>query len=250
MKKLLTIPLIFMFLSPITLAQESEVKIPTILAIIGAAAVDAINPCAFAVLIILLSTMLAIGERLKALKAGFAYIVSIYIAYFFMGLGIFSVIMVSKLALIFYKAVGVLALIVGALNIKDFFRYGGGGFLMEVPVSWRPKMKSLIGGVTSIPGAFITGFVVSLFLLPCTSGPYIVILGLLAKEATKLLATQLLLFYNFIFILPMIGIVLAVYYGLTTTDKAEKWRQSKLRTLHLIAGIIMVCMGIWMIFFY
>jgi len=136
------------------------------------------------------------------------------------------------------------------LNIKDFFRYGGGGFLMEVPLSWRPKLKSLIGGVTSVPGAFVTGLVVSLFLLPCTSGPYIVILGLLAKEATKLLATQLLLFYNFIFILPMIGIVLAVYYGLTTTDKAEKWRQSKLRTLHLIAGIIMVCMGIWMIFFY
>ena len=250
MKRLLMLPLLYLLLLPITLAQESQVKMPTMLAIIGAAAVDAINPCAFAVLIILLSTMLAIGERLKALKVGFAFIVSIYIAYFLMGLGIFSVIMVSKLALIFYKVVGVLALIIGALNIKDFFRYGGGGFLMEVPVSWRPKLKSLIGGVVSVPGAFVTGIVVSLFLLPCTSGPYIVILGLLAKEATKMLATQLLLFYNFIFILPMIGIVLAVYYGLTTTDKAEKWRQKKLRTLHLIAGIIMICMGIWMIFFY
>ena len=250
MKRLLTIPFLLLFLLPITLAQDSQVKIPTILAIIGAAAVDAINPCAFAVLIILLSTILAIGERLKALKAGFAYIVSIYIAYFLMGLGIFSVILVSKLAYLFYKAVGVLALVVGALNIKDFFRYGGGGFLMEVPRSWRPKLKGLIKGVTSVPGAFVTGLVVSLFLLPCTSGPYIVILGLLAKETTRMLATQLLLFYNFIFVLPMIGIVLAVYYGLTTTEKAEKWRQTKLRTLHLIAGIIMVCMGIWMIFFY
>jgi len=250
MKRLLMIPFFCLLLLPISLAQKSEVKIPTVLAIISAAAVDAINPCAFAVLIILLSTMLAIGEKLKALKAGSAFIVSIYISYFLMGLGIFSVILVSKLTYIFYKAIGVLALIVGALNIKDFFRYGGGGFLIEVPRSWRPKMKSLIKGVASVPGAFVTGIVVSLFLLPCTSGPYIVILGLLAKETTKMLATQLLLFYNFIFILPMIGIVLAVYYGLTTTEKAEKWRQSKLRTLHLIAGIIMVCMGIWMIFFY
>ena len=250
MKKFLTTLFFWLLLLPVVLAQGSEVKVPTLLAIISAAAVDSINPCTFAVLIILLSTILAIGERFKALKAGFAFVISIYISYFLMGLGIFSVIVVSKVAYIFYKTVGVLALVVGVLNIKDYFWYGGGGFLIEVPKSWRPRMKGLIKGVTSVPGAFITGIVVSLFLLPCTSGPYIVILGLLAKEVTRILAMQLLLFYNLIFVLPMIAIVLSVYLGLTTTEKAEKWRQNRLRTLHLIAGIIMVCMGIWMIFFY
>ena len=38
-------------------------------------------------------------------------------------------------------------------------------------------------------GAFLVGFAVSLFELPCTGGPYIVILGLLAKEVTKSKAT-------------------------------------------------------------
>jgi cytochrome c biogenesis protein CcdA len=108
-------------------------------------------------------------------------------------------------------------------------------------------MKGLIGRVTSIPGAFLIGFVVSLFLLPCTSGPYIVILGLLAKATTKSYAIILLIFYNLIFVLPMILITLALFFGLTTTKKAEKLRQKKLKILHLIAGIIILCLGIGML---
>ena len=67
---------------------------------------------------------------------------------------------------------------------------------MEVPISWRPRLKAVIKGITSVPGAFLVGFVVSLFLLPCTSGPYIVILGLLAKTTTRNYALLLLLLYN------------------------------------------------------
>jgi len=49
----------------------------TIPAVISAAAVDAINPCAFAVLIILLTTILAAKSRKKALFAGLAFSLSI-----------------------------------------------------------------------------------------------------------------------------------------------------------------------------
>jgi cytochrome c biogenesis protein CcdA len=118
---------------------------------------------------------------------------------------------------------------------------------MEVPLSWRPALKKLIKSVTSVPGAFLIGFVVSLFLLPCTSGPYIVILGLLAKSATRNYAFLLLLLYNFIFVLPMILITLAVYFNLTTVEKAEKWRKNKLKILHLIAGILVLLLGIGML---
>ena len=67
-------------------------------------------------------------------------------------------------------------------------------------------MKRIIQRVTSVPGAFLTGFVVSLFLLPCTSGPYIVILGLLGKTATRPEALAWLVLYNLIFVLPMVAI--------------------------------------------
>lgn len=215
-------------------------------AVISAAAVDAINPCAFAVLIILLTTILAAQKKKRALCAGLAFTFSIYLSYLLMGLGLFSAIQAAGLSHWFYGIVAVLAIIVGLFNLKDYFAYGK-WFIMEVPRSWRPKLKCILQGVTSVPGAFLIGFVVSLFLLPCTSGPYIVILGLLAKAATRNYAFLLLALYNFIFVLPMILITLAVYWGLTTTKKAEKWRQSKLRILHLIAGLIILALGIGML---
>ena len=220
-------------------------KVVTIPAVFSAAAVDAINPCAFAVLIILLTTILAAGVKKRILMAGLAFTISIYISYFLMGIGLYSAIQAAGLTHKFYSIVAVLAIIVGLFNLKDYLWYGK-WFIMEVPMSWRPKLKCLLSGVTSVPGAFLIGFVISLFLLPCTSGPYIVILGLLAKVTTRNYAILLLLLYNLIFVMPMLIITLAIYFGFTTTEKAEEWRTKKLKVLHLIAGIIILLLGIGM----
>lgn len=118
---------------------------------------------------------------------------------------------------------------------------------MEVPLSWRPKMKELIRGITSPLGGFVTGLVVSLFLLPCTSGPYVVILGLLASKTSLAKAWLYLVFYNLIFVLPMLAIVLAMRWGISP-EKAESWRQQKIRLLHLIAGLVLVILGLAIIF--
>ena len=108
----------------------------TIPIVIGAAFVDAINPCAFAVLIILMTTILADNyDRKKALLAGLAFALSIYISYFLMGIGLLTAIEIVGFTNKFYFFVAVLALVVGALNIKDYLWYGK-GFLMEVPLSW------------------------------------------------------------------------------------------------------------------
>lgn len=218
----------------------------TLSAVIGAAIVDAINPCAFAVLILLMTTVLATGHRRRALLAGLSFALSIFISYLLMGLGLFSAIQAAGVSRLFYIIIGILAILIGLFNLKDYFWYGK-WFIMEVPLKWRPKMKSLIRGATSVPGAFLIGFAVSLFLLPCTSGPYIVILGLLSATATKSVAMALLVLYNAIFILPMLIITLVVAGGLTTTEKAEAWRQKRLRHLHLIAGVIILALGIIML---
>jgi len=228
------------------LEREGEVnfKIITVSAVVSAALVDAINPCAFAVLIILLSTVLVSGNRRKALFAGLAFSLAIFISYFLMGIGLYSV--VGGFSNLFYWIVGVLAILIGLFNLKDYLWYGK-WFKMEVPDAWRPKMKSLIKGVTSIPGAFFIGFLISLFLLPCTSGPYIVILGLLSKLATRNYALMLLLLYNFIFILPMLIITFGVSFGFMSTEKVEEWRVRKLRVLHLVAGVILLLLGFGML---
>lgn len=222
--------------------KGNEEKRLTIVAVVAAALVDAINPCEFAVLIILMTTILAAGDTKKALRAGLAFAASIFLSYFLMGLGLYQAFAAGGVTLWFYKAIGVLAILIGFFNLKDFFWYGK-GFLMEVPLSWRPKLRSLINSVTSPLGAFGIGFLVSLFLLPCTSGPYIVILGMLAKNVFIGQALLYLFMYNLIFVLPMILITLAVYKGFNPA-KAEEIRKKRLRLLHLIAGVIMVIMGV------
>ncbi len=219
--------------------EKENIKRLTIPMVIGAAAVDAINPCAFAVLIILMTVALSIANKKRALKFGLAFTCSIYISYFLMGLGLFSVLQATGFSHRFYIFVTVLAIIVGFLNIKDYFWYGK-GFLMEIPLSWRPKMKSIIKSATSPWGAFLIGFMVSLFELPCTGGPYIVILGLLAKEITKNLGIIYLLLYNLVFVLPLIILSIIIYKGLSTTEKLEKIRQEKIKILHLISGLLML----------
>ena len=231
-------------------SKNPPLEVPTLLAVIAAAAVDSVNPCEFAVLVILLSGVIASGGRKKALKTGLAFVFAVFVMYLLMGLGIFSITLVPGITYYFYKAVGVFALFVGVLNIKDYFWESARGVLSSVPESWRPRVQKLLDEATSVPGALLSGVFVSIFLLPCSSGPYFSAIGLLAYEATKPLAIVLLLLYNLIFILPMIGIVLAVYFGLTTTAKAAHWRHKRLGLLHLIAGVLMFGMGIWMLFFF
>ena len=218
----------------------------TLTAVVTAAAVDAINPCAFAVLIILITAVLGAGNRHRVLFAGLAFSLAVFISYYLMGLGVYSAVEAAGATQALYIVVGVLAILIGLFNLKDYLWYGK-WFVMEVPRAWRPTMKGIIQRVTSVPGAFLTGFVVSLFLLPCTSGPYIVILGLLGKTATRPQALAWLVLYNLIFVLPMIAITAAVYFGLTTAERAEEWRTRNLRRLHLFAGIIILALGVGML---
>jgi len=69
---------------------------------------------------------------------------------------------------------------------------------MDRPITRRDFLHGL--------GALTAGFIVSLFLLPCTSGPYVVVLGLLAEKVELAKTFSLLVLYNLIFVAPMIAI--------------------------------------------
>jgi len=115
-------------------------------------------------------------------------------------------------------------MLIGALNIKDFFMYKKGGVATEMPLFMRPKVKKTIDKITSPSGAFIIGFIVTLFLLPCTIGPYIVASGLLA-ELGFLGALPWLIYYNFLFVIPMLVIVGLVYFGFSRIEDVSGWKE-------------------------
>lgn len=226
--------------------QKTPVGSVHLFLLISAAFADALNPCALAVLILLLSTVLAAKGKNSALLSGLTFSLAVFISYFMMGLGAYRAITAFSLPRYMSLGVGIFSILVALANLKDFFWYGK-YFIMEVPLSWRPNMQSILRKVSNPIGAFGAGFVVSLFLVPCASGPYLGILGLLATKVDSARTMSLLFLYNLVFVLPMIIITLAMYFG-SRIGRIEKWRQNNLKILHLITGAVMLFVGVYLIY--
>ncbi len=214
-----------------------------------AALADSINPCAFAVMLLLLTSILSrTKDRKKALLAGLLFSLAIFITYFLLGMGVLHLLGNVKSLFWLKWIVGIVGLLVGLANIKDYFRYGK-GFLMEIPVARRPLMQKIIKKVVSPAGAFVVGVLVSLFLLPCSSGPYLTILGYLSAESQtlNLRGYIYLTVYNLIFVLPMLFIAALIGFGYSTAEKIGQFKNKNTRLIHLIVGLLMLGLGIYVI---
>ena len=178
---------------------------------------------------------------------GLAFIASIYISYFLFGLGILKAIQALQInTKIIYGIVGIIAILIGLANLKDFFWYGK-GFVMEIPRKWRPMLQAMLRKITSPLGAFFIGFVVVLFELPCTGGPYFFALGLLSQFESYSVIIPYLAYYNLFFVLPLLIIAALIYFGQSTLEKATEWKEKNIRLLHLATGLIMLALGLWVL---
>ncbi len=229
------------------------VEILSFTKITGLALADSVNPCEIAVLTMILMTILIQNpdKKKKVLYAGLAFVTSVFIAYLFYGIVLIEIFktfagVLRENSPYIYDGLGILSMILGALNIKDFFLYKKGGFATEMPLFLRPKVKRLINGIASTKGAFVIGFLVTLFLLPCTMGPYIIASGLLANLGI-IKAFPWLIYYNLVFVLPMIAIVLLVYYGFSRVEEVSGWKERNIKRLHLIAGSLLFLIGLGLI---
>ena len=218
------------------------------------AAADAVNPCALAVLTLILIAILTANpeNKKRVLLAGLSFTLSVYILYLIYGLILIQffktfVHAIDSIKIYLYYGLGGLSILLGILNIKDSISYKLGSIGTEMPLFLRPKLKRLISKVTSPKGAFIAGIFVTLFLLPCTIGPYIVASGILSYlDILKTLPW--LLYYNIIFVLPMLAITFIIYIGYTTVENVSGWKDKHIRLLHLIAGILLALIGLLMVF--
>jgi cytochrome c biogenesis protein CcdA len=214
-----------------------------------AAISDSINPCAFAVMLLLLTTILSKHQsRRKTLLSGALFSLAVFISYLAMWLGIFSALASSSNTFVLKLIVWILWLIVWLANIKDFFRYGK-WFVMEVPMRWRPKMQDIIHKVSSPAWAFVVWLVVSVFLLPCSSWPYFTILWFLSAQSKELHSRWFLylVIYNIIFVLPMLIIAILVSFGRASVDKLAKMKHQNTKLIHLIVGILMLGLGAYVL---
>ena len=217
--------------------QKTELTIPILLT---AAAIDSINPCAFSVLIFLCIYLLALGARNRILNVGITYIVVVYIVYFISGLGLLTLIQSTNLTRTVYYVASIVAILAGLINIKEFF-WEGKGIKLAIPESQKPRIERYIHKA-SIPAAMVLGVLVAMVELPCTGGPYLAVLGMLANDMTRTQAIPYLIIYNIIFVLPLFLILGAIYFGLPP-EKLEKMRVLSKGWIRLVMGIFLVLMG-------
>ena len=222
----------------------------TLVRIVTLALADAINPCALAIMSMVLVSILMTnpGKKHKVLLGGVTFSLAVFIGYFFYRLIIIQLFksfieFTSVIYPYLTKGLAVLAILLGIFNIKDFIKYKPGGFATEMPMKMRPRAKQIIKKITSPIGAFFIGIFVTLFLLPCTIGPYLIASGTLS--ALSFIKTIPWLFlYNLIFIIPMLAITIIVYKGVSTTEKIHGWKERNIKYIHLITGLLLAGLGI------
>ena len=221
-----------------------EIALPTLTTVIVTAIVDAINPCAIGVLILLISTMLVAKKKEKMLKFGLLYTFTIFLTYLAFGLGLTY--FIASIPLIFSQyisiTVGTLVVIGGIIEIKDYFWYGV-GFSLAIPHKFAKKIKDKMNNL-SVLGIILLGVFVAAVELPCTGGPYLAITLLLAQNF-NFSAFLMLLLYNIIFVAPLLIILFMVMAGVKIKN-IQKWKQMNKAYMRLFAGVTLIILG-WLL---
>jgi len=217
--------------------------------LILAALVDSINPCVLAIMAMLLINLMRQKSRKKTILAGFLFTFIVVSIYFLMGLGVIKALSFVWVEKIIYYVLLVLAIIMALLQFKAYFNYKPGFLSMEMPMFLRPWAKKVIESTTSLWFVAISAVILSFFLVPCSSGPYLLVLWMIASEnlLEKLNGIIYLLGYNMIFALPMILITLLVAYKIKP-EKVLEWRNENIKKLHLVSGILMLIIVLLLIY--
>ncbi|PKM43323.1 MAG: hypothetical protein CVV05_15905 [Gammaproteobacteria bacterium HGW-Gammaproteobacteria-1] len=210
------------------------------------AGLDAFNPCAFFVLLFLLSLLVHAGGRRRMLLVGGVFVFISGLVYFALmaaWLNVFLV--VGQLQLVTLLAGG-LAVVMGLVNIKDYVRPGRGPSL-SIPAAAKPGIYQRVRGLLRadhlpalLLGTVLLALAVNSYELLCTAGFPMLYTRLLTLHQLPSASYYLyLLLYNAIYIVPLLVIV-----GLFSwTLGSRKLQPEEGALLKLLSGSMMLGLG-------
>lgn len=223
----------------------SSITIP----IVGLAGfLDGIHPCAIAILLFFIAFLLTLQRKFKNIFfLGLVYILVIFLTYLTVGLGIFSGIMLFGRHHFLAEVGAWLLIAIGLFQIKGFI-YPKSLIGFRAPKIGGKNLKTFLEKAT-LPGVIIGAFFVGLCSIPCSGGIYAAVIALLASRATFFTGFLYLLLYNFMFVLPLL-ILLVLAINPVTLAKIAEFRQRNERITKLVIGALMIIVGgIILIFF-
>lgn len=213
--------------------------------------IDGFNPCAMWVLLFLLSLLVHLQDRRRiVLIAGTFVLVSgvVYFAFMAAWLNLFLIIGVSRSLQV---GIGLLAIMIGVLHIKDFFAINK-GLSLSIPDSAKPgiyvRVRRVINAenlAVALVGVTVLAVLVNMIELVCTAGlPAVYTQVLAAHHLDRAGYYGYLLLYNIAYIIDdalMVGIVV---YTLSHYKLGERYG----RWLKLVSGGVIAGLGALLVF--
>jgi len=210
------------------------------------AALDAFNPCAFFILFFLLSLMVHHRSRARMLVIGGTFVLCSGIMYFLFMSAWLNLFLITEQLIFITATAGVIAIIFGLLNIKDYFFFKQGASL-SLSDSSRTKLFTRMRTLTQtgswpsmIMATIILAIAANSYELLCTAGLPMVYTRILTLS--DLSTTQYYLYlalYNVIYIIPLLLIV--ILFSLTLGSK--KLSEQEGRLLKMLSGSMMLGLG-------
>ncbi len=228
----------------------SGFSLPLLTIILGG--LDSFNPCAFFILIFLLNLLLYARSRKRMILIGGIFIIFSGILYAIFMFVLLGLILTLHEYLFFITIIaGSVALILGLMNIKDFFFFKKGASL-SIPESKKPgiykQMRKLVKNpkiFASIIGTIILAITINFYELLCTLGlPWVFTTRLEDLLNTNQISlsevTTYIIFYNIVYVIPLIIIVLLFVLTLGKR-KLSEWHG---QIMKLETGIMLTLFGL------
>jgi len=223
----------------------SELSLPVLTIVLGA--LDSVNPCSFFILLFLLNLLLYAKSRKRMLIIGGIFIFFSGFIYFLLMVLLLTTFTRLEQPFIVTMVAGLVALILGSINIKDFFFFKQ-GFSLSISKSKKKKLFKRMRGVvkithlpTMILGTIALAIFANTYELACTLGLPVVFTNSLIIHNVPLMQSYLyILIYNIVYVIPLIVIVLIF----VVTLGRRKISEYQGRVLKLVSGIMMLSFGL------
>jgi len=214
------------------------------------AGMDAFNPCAFFVLLFLLSLLVHARSRARMLVVGGTFVLFSGIVYFVFMAAWLNVFLIAGELRVITTIAGLLALFVAVLNIKDYFWFKEGPSL-SIPESAKPglfkRMREIVAAGNLGPmlaSTILLAIVANSYELLCTAGfPMVYTRTLTLAQLETWQYYAWLAAYNLIYVIPLLAIVIVF----VRTMGARKLTESEGRILKLVSGFMMLGFGLMLL---
>lgn len=231
------------------LVDPYEASLPLLTLVLGL--LDSINPCAFFVLLFLLSLMVHAHSRARMLTVGLVFVTFSGLIYFLFMAAWLNLFLATDGVAMLTTVAGLVALFIGVVNIKDYFLFHK-GVSLSIPERVKPslyqrvrKLVQSAGYPSLLGGTAMLAIAANSYELLCTAGfPMVYTRILTLKQLTAWQYYGYLACYNLVYVTPLVIIVVLFAVTLGTHQLSE--RQG--RTLKLISGMMMAELGLVLLF--